>query len=99
MTPEEKILRAHNMLEIEFGIYEVWYEYSEKFAKTHRPFVRARETQQDWISAVVKTYGAEMTAERNRLFALIPERFKKTIMYNQLESFMQQINQPQQNPT
>lgn len=65
---------------------DVWADYSVKFANEYRPFIRANETQENWINEVNRTFGADIKHERKRLFSSIPERFFVTRLYKELKS-------------
>ena len=65
---------------------DVWAEYAALYAKQNRPFIRANETQQEWIDAVNAKFADKIKEEKNRLFSLIPERFIKTFMYQDLKN-------------
>lgn len=79
------IKRATNMVEIESIILtEVGNKYMSLFADTERKFVRANESQEDWVKAVNDKYKHEANDERLVLFTMIPDRFHKTFMYKKL---------------
>ena len=87
MTLIEKIQKSSNMVDISSIILsDVWADYSVKFAKEYRPFVRANEQQQEWVNAVNSTFGEQIKAERINLFKTIPSRFEKTRIYNELKT-------------
>lgn len=86
MTLFQKIQKSSNMIAISSTILsDVWADYSVKFAKEYRPFVRANEQQQDWVNAVNSTFGEQMKTDRVSLFNSIPVRFRKTRIYQELK--------------
>lgn len=85
MTNIQKIQNSSNMVAISQTILtSVWAEFSVKFASIHRPFVRAKESQESWVAAVNMTYGNDIKTERKKLFSLVPERFFITRLYKEL---------------
>jgi hypothetical protein len=90
MTHLQKIQKSNNMVAIsQIILSDVWAEYSVKFAKEHRPFVRANESHQIWVEAVNSAYANDIAKIRKSLFNCIPLRFRITRMYGELNA---QIN-------
>ena len=74
------------MVEVESVILtEISNKYMNLFAENDRKFIRANESQQNWVDAVVKKYSEDMTSERLHLFSIINERFHKTAFYLRLK--------------
>ena len=80
------INNAKNMMEIESVILtEVSNKYMNLFAETERKFNREKESQKEWMDAVLNKYATEAKRERLQLFSIINERFYNTEMYLNLK--------------
>jgi hypothetical protein len=86
-TLMERIKKESNMVGISNIIMQdVFYYYCQKFANEYRPFNRKKETQESWTNSLFKAYSVEIKKDRVLLFNSIPDRFKKSIMYKNLEN-------------
>ncbi len=83
----EIVKNAHNMVDIESVILtEVYNRHSYTFAKhVERPAVA---TQKQWTNSVHYHFAIIMKYDRDFLFNLIPERFKKVAMYQRLQKLL-----------
>jgi hypothetical protein len=87
ITAEQRITNSKNMVEVtQIVLTDVWAQFALKFKEEVRPFIRAKETQENWIKSVNETFGVEMYAERKRLFKLIPSQLEITNMYKELDN-------------
>jgi hypothetical protein len=86
MKTTEKIANASSMVEIQGYIFsDTFYKYCVQFAQEGNAFNRGKETQENWLNRLFARFGKEMKQEQIELFNLIPSRFKKSIMYKQME--------------
>jgi len=84
----EKTEISRTMVDIQQLIHtDVFNLFSVRFAKEHRPYVRANatETQTDWCKAVRDTYREEWDEAQRRIFEAIPERLHVTKMYRDMK--------------
>lgn len=83
----EMVKNAHNMVDIESVILtEVYNRHSCTFAKhVERPTI---STQKQWTNSVNYHLAIIIKYDRDFLFNLIPERFKKVAMYERLKKLL-----------